>query len=311
MKKILKIFMVLVVMLLGTSSIVSATENKKDVAINKQNFPDNYLRSYLSEIFDDNNDGILQQNEISNVQYIPLDMSGEYTGHNDMNGQDNINCKGLSYFKNLKYLVLIGGSNKANIYNINEIEGLTKLTSLYISSNRKACNLDLSKLKKLEELRLDSFKKLNKLKFRKNIKNLYLAGLSGNATLDLSKQKYLDEVELRYINLKKIYFGKNKYINSLYIYSEREIKNKKTKMIDVSNLKNLEKLYIVDFQNLKTVKLGKNKKLTDISVYRCKKVKKINVKKCKNVQNMYLGKKIKVLKNKKQKIKVKRYKYRE
>ncbi len=308
MKKFLKLLALITVFIIGTGTLVSATEKQNQVELTKQNFPDAYLRKYLSEIIDDNKDGVLQQEEINKVGTLKLDMSGEHTGYNDMNGQNNINCKGISYFKNIKELMLVGGDGKAKIYNIKEIEGLTKLTSLHLEGNANKCKLNLSKLKRLNSFKIIGFHKLNKLVLKKNIKDLEFFDLKGNATLNLANQKYLQDVELQYVDLKKIKFGNNKGIFSINIYYDGVRKLKKMKSIDVSGLKNLEELSLSDFKNLKKIKLGKNKDLTEIYINNCKKVKRLNVKKCKYIQRLCVDKQIKVIKKKSQKIDIERYK---
>ena len=88
-KRIISLCLALVLLLCLLPAAAPTAAAAGDVAINETNFPDDIFRSYVSEIFDQNGDGILSPDEIENA--ISIDCS----------------WKGISSLKGIEYFTAI------------------------------------------------------------------------------------------------------------------------------------------------------------------------------------------------------------
>ena len=105
------------------------------VRINEENFPDSGFREYVSEFCDKNGDGILDEDEIRNVEEMTLN-------YNDHSGE-MASIKGIEYFTSLKSLDYFGpGPRKEALLDL-DLSHNTELTKLDISGGGFA-KLDLS-----------------------------------------------------------------------------------------------------------------------------------------------------------------------
>ena len=120
----------------------------EDVAIDATNFPDDNFRAYVSDNFDQNNDGFLQDSEISAVTRIDV--------------------------------------AKKNITSLKGVEYFTKLTQL-ICKNNSLTSLDVSKNIELEYLWC-SINPLEELNVSKNLAlSILICEETSLTTIDVSK----------------------------------------------------------------------------------------------------------------------------
>ena len=136
------------------------------VAINATNFPDSAFRNYLSKECDENNDGVLSEEEIENVYYISLSDYDE-TAQKMVVHYPATSLVGIGVFTNLSGLFIeacnittLDLSKNANLETVNC--GDCKMTKLDISGcanlrdlmcyNNQLTNLDVSHNPALEYL---------------------------------------------------------------------------------------------------------------------------------------------------------------
>ncbi len=248
------------------------------IYINKQNFPDEVFREYISENADTNKDGFLGKEEISNLKsidfdglsYIPSDLPGDKC-------KQIKSLKGINIFENLesltlknnvfKTLDLTGLTNIKNVSvtnnGISSVNGLnfcTNLETLNLSNNRLS-NINLSKNTSLKTLNLEnnSFNCLD-LSNNASLKNLSvhnnqistLDGLNSCTkveTLDLSNNK-LSNIDLSdKTSLKTIFARSNKISNVWGLGSCTELEtldldDNRLQCLDLSNNKSLKKVIL-------------------------------------------------------------------
>lgn len=310
MKKIIVVLTILLgIFTTFSGTSVNASVEDTVIQINKETFPDDYIRYYVGIVADTNQDGVLQQDEINKIEIFKVDLEedGKYTFISK-----TIDLKGLEIFTNMKILEVSPKQGKGcYIYNVFVVNNLHKLQELKITyCNNKKLNLDMtnfpelkrfelshikgetkldfSKNSKLETLKISKLDNLNKINLTGNPKLSYFSvyGVKGNAVINLSKLKNLKSFEGSGINVKRIKFGKLKKLTQLQLGYVSDSKSKKIKKLDFSGLKNLQSLYICDFTNLKKLKLGKNNKLEDIFINGCKKLENIDFSGCKNIYSI-------------------------
>uniref|UniRef100_UPI002729940A leucine-rich repeat domain-containing protein n=1 Tax=uncultured Clostridium sp. TaxID=59620 RepID=UPI002729940A len=110
-------------------------ERAGEVAIDETNFPDAVFKKYVSDNFDNNNDGVLSEDEIN-----------EATEINVYREKNILNLKGIEHFKNLRYLDCDStGITSLDISKNTALEYLdcrnTKITSLDLSQNTSLIEL--------------------------------------------------------------------------------------------------------------------------------------------------------------------------
>lgn len=174
-----------------------------EVEINDTSFPDKHIQEIIKEKADENKDGILQQEEMGQLENLILDDDNKIGAE--------INCKGLDNFKNLGNLTIksisgIGIKNFKKIYQLKDltkltIKGLTSLKTIspakftklkYIELSNTAINkLDVSKNKKLIGVIFKARKTTNNvtLILRKHPKKYYTYGVSKNVEVIVKKNK--------------------------------------------------------------------------------------------------------------------------
>ncbi len=182
------------------------------IYINKQNFPDEVFREYISENADKDKDGFLTKKEISDIKSI--DFEGHFAS--DLPGDKSKqikSLKGINIFENLenltinnnvfKTLDLTGLVNLKNIFvhnsgicNVKGLDSCTKLETLNLSNNNLS-NIDLSKNTSLKSLNLSS-NHLNNLDSLKDLPSLESLNLSSNniSNIDLSNNTSLKSLNL-------------------------------------------------------------------------------------------------------------------
>ena len=74
-KRIIGLFLALVMFIGCLSLNPTVTYAEGDVAINETNFPDSNFRDYVSKNFDADNNGFLSQSECDNVEKINISQS--------------------------------------------------------------------------------------------------------------------------------------------------------------------------------------------------------------------------------------------
>ena len=141
MKRIMGVFLALVMFIGYLPLNPTASYANGDVEINEKNFPDENFRDFIDFFIDEDNNGFLNHEELDQIDQLPLN-----------GGSTKItNLKGIEYFKNLKILNCAG----------NELEYLD------VSHNPKLTELDCSN-NKLTRLNVSHNPELTKLNCRNN-----------------------------------------------------------------------------------------------------------------------------------------------
>ena len=228
-KKIMGLILALV-MLVGCLSLNPiATYAEGDVAINETNFPDENFRNYVSENFDDDNNGFLSQSECDKVEKINISQSFD----TEDNSKKVKSLKGLDLFKNLN--------------------------GLYCENNQLT-NLDLSKNTKLEILRCYN-NDIKELDLSKNTKLKELSCPHNQLTnLDLSKNTELQILECHDNSLTSLDASKNTTLTKLDCY------NNQLTSLDLSGDTALEHLKC-NYNQLTSLDLSGDTALTDLECY--------------------------------------------
>ena len=124
----------------------------QDVSIDESNFPDAVFRNYVSDSFDENKDGNLNENEIAKVEKIvivgeELEWEGrEPYDHSKYTSAGLKSVKGIEYFTNLSSLFV-----SCNDISELDISKNTALKALYCGNNHLK-TLDISNNPELENL---------------------------------------------------------------------------------------------------------------------------------------------------------------
>ncbi|MBR3637791.1 MAG: S-layer homology domain-containing protein [Lachnospiraceae bacterium] len=219
-----------------------------DVAINKDNFPDDEFRKVILEKYDPNKDKILSTDEIKNITEI--DCSNKYYIYD---------LTGIEYFTELKKLnCRVNAISKMDLSNntkltyldcyLNALKSLDVSNSpdlkvLIFSRNYQITSIDLSKNTALEELEYEENNNLSDLDVSKltNLKVLNCSS-TGTANLNLSANT----------SLKVLKCCGESYLPRLT-------------SIDLSNNTELEELYL-NGNAIKRLNLSNNKKLKILNV---------------------------------------------
>lgn len=140
----------------NVGTIIADNASTGNIKINKKNFPDSKFRSYVSEHFDSNGDGVLSSAERNAVEDIDVEDMGIYR------------LDGLEFFPNLDRLYC--NNNRLTSLNITKCKGLRMLSC----RNNRLKSLDVSKNVNLEYLYCchNSLKSL-KLGKNKSLETLY------------------------------------------------------------------------------------------------------------------------------------------
>ena len=129
----------------GVASCIVGTlagnDSSGDVAINETNFPDSNFRGFVSRVYDENNDGILNSTEIEKATMMNCD------GYSLSASEKYTDLTGIKYFVNLESLSCINN----NIKEI-DVSGLTKLENFAFDGN-PLTSLDVSGCTSLGGLR--------------------------------------------------------------------------------------------------------------------------------------------------------------
>ena len=228
----------MVLTLLPTAALAAG-----DVAINKENFPDNDFREYVRNNFDKNNDDALSDGEIGAVQSISV------------TNPSTTSLKGIEYFTNLESL-------RARGLNLTTLD-LSKNTELTFidCSHTKLTTLDTSHNKELRTLTCNSIPTLTSL------------NVSGNTDLRFlyCKQNALTDLNLtNNLKLEKLECGGNEF-TTLDLSKNTNLEyfgfvNSKLSSLDLTNNTNLEELHSFG-NNFSTLDVSKNTKLKILRVF--------------------------------------------
>ena len=274
-------------------------EQASGIQVNAINFPDSIFRAYVSENFDTDSSGYLNDEEIANVQSIDLDESGVSS------------VKGLEYFtaltelhlyknkltvldisKNTYLQFLDCGENQLTALDVSNNQDLmafscqnNKLTALDVSKNsilvvlwcykNQLTALDVSKNTFLEELRCYS-NKLTALDVTKNTALNKLVCWSNQLSgLNVSKNTALKYLDCSYNSLAALDVTKNTLLETLYCeYNQLTALNVSSNSGLVYLQCDHNKLTSLTLGNnsvLETVKCGNNS-LTQIDISGCPKL---------------------------------------
>ena len=279
MRKFIGVFALLItaVLYIGGYKEASAVGNTS-IAITKENFPNKRLRKIIVEDCDRNKDYVLSREEIQKAEKISIGLDEE---------MEDYDLKGLSILSELKK-VEIEAFEVENVRELEKLPHLQYLRIMTLDScpvttdknpelekldlNVSIKRLDLSKNKKLKSLKLENseVKKLSicnlpKLKYVRLANNMTksvvikncpkLRTLRGNGNkkitkLDLRPLKKLCNFEWKYGILRRIQFGKKKYLRLV------NVKHNKLKKLDIRKMRRLSRkhVYVNGNPNIKILK---------------------------------------------------------
>lgn len=217
------------------------------VAIKDTNFPDKNFRTYISKVYDENNNDILDANEIAAVTELTF-----VDPDNSSVRMANIaSLKGIEYFTALTTL----DCSEQKLTTL-DVSANTNLTTLNCSENRLT-SLDLSKNTALTTLNC-SYNKLAALDVSKNtnLKDL-ICSENKLGRLNVSANTALTRLTCNDNQLIALLLGQNTALTTLACDSNR------LTSLDVRGNTNLTKLYCGSNQ-LRTLDLSKNTQLTSL-----------------------------------------------
>ncbi|NBI64745.1 hypothetical protein D3Z38_17295 [Clostridiales bacterium] len=239
----------------GTEQVDAASQ----VRINSQNFPDKAIRK-VARSYDKNKNGYLSPKEISKIKKVRLDKPG---------GEMITNYKGLERFTNLRVLHCCEAGMKS----------------------KKEITLDLSKNKKLEQLRLGYYNLEN---LESNVTKLKLTNCKKLKTLDVTGVSRLKTLDVKgCVALKEMSISYSKRLTTLDVSSCHKLErllvfeSKKLSQLKLGTINKLERLDLRYCPALKTLDLGKQTKLKELSVSNAP-TRKLNVKNNVRLEALYL-----------------------
>ena len=244
MKKILFAVLLLMAPILFLQSKAQAAE----ISLTAENFPDAVMLKAVKKADKDGN-GILSQKEIDAVTELSVE---------DYN--KSINLKNISVFTNLKNFAVSGKS----IANIDEIYQLSKCEELAVYDFTSIDSVDFSRLQSLKKLTavFSSIKKLVINNANLGEALIRLTNVQNTEALDLSGNAKLEKLTLQDRAYERVNLSGNNYVKILELDAEFE------KEMNVSNIPNLEELYL----------LGADKERTDrLKVLDCPKLHYVEV----------------------------------
>ena len=206
----------------GVTGVQSVSENSTetvsgndieegDIAIDEAHFPDEKFRNYVSENFDNDEDGNLSEEEIDNVTEIDVSESGIES------------LKGIEYFSKLTYL-----SCESNQLTSLDVSKNTALEYLYCSEN-KLTSLDVSQNPALTWLYCYE-NQLTSLDVSKTTALYWLHCIDNQLTsLDVSQNPALTALFCGYNQLTSLDVSNNTALYDLYC------ENNQLTSLDVSN----------------------------------------------------------------------------
>lgn len=247
--------MLLAAMAWGTEQADAASQ----VRIDARNFPDKTIRK-VARSYDKNKNGYLSPKEISKIKKVRLDKPG---------GEMITNYKGLERFTNLRVLHCSEAGMKS----------------------KKEITLDLSKNKKLEQLRLGYYNLENlesnvtKLKLTncKKLKTLDITGVSRLKTMDVKGCVALKEIRVFYGNrLMALDVSSCHKLERLLVFE-----SKKLSQLKLGTINKLERLDLGYCPALKTLDLKKQTKLKELDISNAP-IRKLNVRNNVRLEVLYL-----------------------
>ena len=196
-----------------------------DVEINKDNFPDENFRKYVSDNFDKKpRNGKLSDGELDNVKWIDISDKSvtSLQGIEHFKNLTHLNCSGnkltkLDVSNNRNLTILKCNRNQLNSLDVKNNKNLTylccfdnSLTSLDVSNNKNLTHLDCcdNKLASLD------------VRNNKNLTYLYCFGNS-LTSLDLSNNKNLIKLSCNHNNLTSLDLSNNKKLTYLYCRNQQ------------------------------------------------------------------------------------------
>lgn len=308
----------------GTIPASAAVEADGSVIINEANFPDEAFRAYVTSYECDNNqNGILEQEERERTKWITIDFSEYFYYQHDGAPVALYSCRGIEYFPNIKSLT---------IYNFDclkeRIEGLSQLESISIRNHNnekltmqeitqkipvaqikrlKLANcemdvLDLSQFEKLEELSVthdddddggkidlevtEGITHVGEMNLRKNmnLKCLSLEALDLKK-LDLSRNKKLEDIQFKDMKIPSgLKWMSFTELQQMSILNVGNVKN-----LDLSKNKKLKKLILSRAKQLKSLVLPKNGGLRTFELSNANKLKKLDLSAQRELRNLSLS----------------------
>ncbi len=181
-----------------------AYDDGRVVGISKESFPDQTFRNFVSENFDTDGDGYLNEDEISRTTEINIRRQGIYSiqGVEYFTELETLYA-GLNYFSGeldlsnntkLKDIEIVGRSDIGYGYSSINLSSCTELETLTLNQN-KLTSLDVSNNVKLTDLRVSS-NELTSLDLSNNtlLTSFYCVG-NLMASLDLSSNTLIEDLE--------------------------------------------------------------------------------------------------------------------
>ena len=249
--------------------------------ITEKNFPDSFLRLYVKDKYDKNQDGILSDSEKNQVKIIDVGEASDYQLEYEY--PPPYTMKGIEVFPNLTELDCTGCSLDKI-----DVSKFKKLRRLYCKSN-EIKKLDVSKNKKLEELNCSN-NQLSTLNLRENV-NLNTLFCDGNKlkAVNVTKNRKLETLSVSNNKIKKL--SLRRLIKLEKLYCDQNSINK----LDVTQNRKLNLLNCCD-NKLKKLNLSKNGNLDYLACSR-NRLTRLNLKRNHLLQYLYCRRNCMILGN--------------
>ena len=233
MNTILKKSLFAIALFMLTCIVSSPISQAKTIFVTKENFPDKKLRSKIKK-YDKNRNGRLERSEQKKIKKLAI-----YT-KKDV----NVNIKGISKCKELKQLTIWA-------------DGTVK-------------NLDeISKVRKLENLKLSGTANLNRIRVKKmkNLKKLSIEYCKNADEIVVQDNKKLKKMQIIVCeNVDEVVIKSNPNLTYLYAYG-----NSGSTHIDIIRNSRLETICFEEDESLKELKVMKLKSLKVLQLWCVKK----------------------------------------
>ena len=275
----------LVFVLAVTLSVVGLRQNvfaEKLITVDETTFPDKVFREAVVTAWNiaEPEDWGTKHDEGTDVIQIDAELIKSVSAYDTSSSGAVANLKGIELLPNLESLYLnnyTGGkinlSKNTNLTNVNitskkyvlspnDFASLPKLVSLGMY-DKVASTVDVSKLKKLKDIRISS--------------------KTGAKKVDVSKCSKLQDLSLYTNSMTSVNLGSSKELTKVHIQGAKKLTS-----VNVTKLTNLTYLVVRDC-NISKIDISKNKKLESFAVNGNKKVKSVSFKNNQNLTWINLG----------------------
>lgn len=298
--RILIMIMVALGVLNYTAETVCAAENPDgSVMIDETNFPDTSFREYVRQMYDKNENRILEKEERETV--YEMSVGGELAEEGEWvwRFSGTYSLQGLEYFTRLQRLEIHQVSRffgklpelpELEWLTIDDVEGkavdleswqqklpLTKIKYLSLTNFRSG-DLDLKSMGQLEYFSISVDSESEK-DFLKRLDSEYYSG-----SIRLNDNKKLQVLNLYNVKIKELDITGNEQLTSMHLF-DVSIKSKELK---ISKKNKLRQVTIGKATDLETLSIQKNKKLNYIKLEQMSRLKKLELSENSSLKSLWL-----------------------